>query len=260
MPPATSTAVAPSTRPGMGTILFSGGVAFRVWAPFASSVFAAGTFNAWSTSANPFASEGNGYWSVEVPGAGIGDEYQFVITNGDQPLIWHKNPYASEVVTSSGNAIIRDSDFDWTGDNFTMPAWNELVIYEMHVGSFNDAPGSGPGTFAEIVPKLPYLADLESTPLKSCRWRNLPEIIRGATIPRSRLRLNTNWADRKDCISLSRRRTRRASRSSSTWSITIAALATWICGYSMAGRMRTTTAESIFTTISAPKLPGAVPP
>src|SRR5260370_11996567 len=148
----------PSARPGTGTILFPGGVAFRVWAPFASSVFAAGTFNQWSTSAHPFASEGNGYWSVEVAGAEIGDEYQFVITNGTQPLIWHKNPYASSVVNSSGNAIIHDPNFDWTGDNFTMPAWNELVIYEIHVGTFNDAPGTGPGTFYEIIPKLPYLA------------------------------------------------------------------------------------------------------
>jgi 1,4-alpha-glucan branching enzyme len=158
--PVASTAVSPSARTGMGTILFPGGVAFRVWAPFASSVFAAGTFNQWSPSANPFASEGNGYWSVEVPGAGIGDEYQFVIRNSAQPLIWHKNPYASEVVNSSGNAIIHDPSFDWTGDNFVMPPWNELVIYEMHVGTFNDAPGTGPGTFDEIEPKLPYLRDL----------------------------------------------------------------------------------------------------
>ena len=152
--------VSPTTRPGMGTILIPGGVAFRVWAPFASEVFVAGTFNHWSTTAHPFASEGNGYWSVEVPGAKIRDEYQFVIRNAAQPLIWHKNPYASEVVNSSGNAIIHDPNFDWTGDNFTMPPWNELVIYEMHVGTFNDAPGHGPGTFDEIVPKLPYLRDL----------------------------------------------------------------------------------------------------
>jgi 1,4-alpha-glucan branching enzyme len=144
----------------MGTMLFPGGVAFRVWAPFASSVCATGTFNHWSPSAHPFASEGNGYWSVEVPGAGIGDEYQFVIRNGTQSLLWHKNPYASEVVNSSGNAIIHDPNFDWTGDTFVMPPWNELVIYEMHVGTFNDAPGSGPGTFDEIIPKLPYLRDL----------------------------------------------------------------------------------------------------
>jgi 1,4-alpha-glucan branching enzyme len=144
----------------MGTILYPGGVTFRVWAPFASSVFAAGAFNNWSDTGNAFASEGNGYWSVDVPGAKIGDEYQFVIRNGNQPPLWHKNPYASEVVNSSGNAIIHDPVFDWTSEDFLMPPRNELVIYEMHVGSFNDSAGEGPGTFDEIVPKLPYLHDL----------------------------------------------------------------------------------------------------
>jgi len=143
----------------MGTSLYDGGVTFRVWAPFALSVFAAGTFNEWSDTANPFASEGNGYWSVDVPGAKIGDEYQFVIRNGNQSL-WHKNPYASEVVNSSGNAIIHDPLFDWTGDDFVMPPRNQLVIYEMHVGSFNDSPGGGPGTFDEVVRKLGHLRDL----------------------------------------------------------------------------------------------------
>jgi len=143
----------------MGTVLYPGGVAFRVWAPFASSVFAAGTFNQWSATANPFASEGGGYWSVEVPEAKIGDEYQFVIHNDAQEL-WRKNPYASEVVNSSGNAIIHDPNFDWTGDDFVMPPRNELVIYEMHVGSFNDSANAGPGTFDEIIPKLGYLRDL----------------------------------------------------------------------------------------------------
>jgi 1,4-alpha-glucan branching enzyme len=162
MPPGTSSvssAVKASVRPGMGTILYDGGVTFRVWAPFASSVFAAGTFNEWSATANPFASEGNGYWSVDVPGATIGHEYQFVINHGAQEL-WHKNPYASEVVNSSGNALIHNPDFDWTGEAFTMPSWNELVIYEMHVGSFNDSNDTGPGTFDDIGPKLPYLRDL----------------------------------------------------------------------------------------------------
>src|SRR6266403_1443143 len=151
--------VAPAVRPGMGTILYPGGVAFRVWAPFASSVFAAGTFNQWSATANPFASEGGGYWSVEVPGATIGDEYQFVIHNGAQEL-GRKNPYASEVVNSSGNAISHDPHFDWTGEDFVLPPRNELVIYEMHIGSFNDSASAGPGTFDEIVPQLGYLRDL----------------------------------------------------------------------------------------------------
>ena len=151
--------VAASSHPGMGTVLYPSGATFRVWAPFASGVFAAGTFNEWSDTANPFTSEVNGYWSVDVPAAKIGDEYQFVIHNGDQ-ILWHKNPYASEVVNSSGNAIIHNPDFDWTGEDFVMPPRNELVIYEMHIGSFNDSASAGPGTFDEIVPRLGYLRDL----------------------------------------------------------------------------------------------------
>jgi len=45
--------VKPPVEPGMGTILYLGGVTFHVWAPFASSVFAAGTFNEWRD-ATPF--------------------------------------------------------------------------------------------------------------------------------------------------------------------------------------------------------------
>jgi 1,4-alpha-glucan branching enzyme len=151
--------VLPSTRPGMGTILYPGGVAFRVWAPFARAVYAAGTFNQWNPESQPFASEGNGYWSVEIPAAKIGDQYLFVVPGAGERL-WRKNPYASEVVNSAGNAIIHDPDFDWTGDEFVMPPWNELVIYEMHVGTFNDVPGEDLGHFSETIPKLPYLRDL----------------------------------------------------------------------------------------------------
>jgi 1,4-alpha-glucan branching enzyme len=156
---ANGSAPVPSTRQGMGTMLFPGGVAFRVWAPFAPQVFVAGSFNQWSPTSHPFASEGNGYWSVEVPGAQVGDEYQFVIPTGTDKL-WHKNPYASAVVSSSGNAVIHDPNFDWTGDDFTMPPWDELVIYEMHVGTFNDTTLGHPGTFDGVSAKLPYLRDL----------------------------------------------------------------------------------------------------
>jgi 1,4-alpha-glucan branching enzyme len=56
-------AVVPTIHPGLEPLLIPGGVAFRVWAPFATAVFAAGTFNDWSTTANSFASEDYGYWS-----------------------------------------------------------------------------------------------------------------------------------------------------------------------------------------------------
>jgi len=142
----------------MGSILYRGGAAFRVWAPFAEQVFVAGSFNSWSATANPLAGEGNGYWSVDVPGAKTGHQYKFVIRH-QTDILWRINPYAREVVDSVGNAIIHDREFDWTGDQFIMPSWNELVIYEMHVGTFNDVAGDQPGTFEDVIGRLPYLRD-----------------------------------------------------------------------------------------------------
>ena len=79
--------VVPSVRPGMGSLLYPGGAAFRVWAPFATSASVAGSFNAWNPRANPLASEGNGYWSADVPGVKVGHQYKLVIPlpNGMPP-------------------------------------------------------------------------------------------------------------------------------------------------------------------------------
>jgi 1,4-alpha-glucan branching enzyme len=43
---------------------------------------------------------------------------------------------------------------------YRTPGWDELVVYEMHIGTFNDQPGGGPGTFAAAVERLPYPAEL----------------------------------------------------------------------------------------------------
>jgi 1,4-alpha-glucan branching enzyme len=142
----------------MGSILFDGGAAFRVWAPFATAVSVAGEFNEWDADADPLASEGNGYWSADIVGPRIGHQYKFVLRRGEE-VLWRVNPYACQVVNSAGNAMIHDPDFDWTGDDFLMPAWNELVIYEMHVGTFNDVVHGEPGTFDDVIVKLPYLRD-----------------------------------------------------------------------------------------------------
>jgi len=41
-----------------------------------------------------------------------------------------------------------------------MPAGNELVIYEMHIGTFNAKEAGHPGTFISAIEKLPYLQKL----------------------------------------------------------------------------------------------------
>jgi 1,4-alpha-glucan branching enzyme len=155
-PPA---APSPSHHAGMGAVVHAGGVSFRVWAPFARAVAVAGDFNGWSADAHPLASEGNGYWSVDIPSAGVDDQYKFVIRHGDA-LLWRNDPYARDVTHSAGNSIVCDPAFDWGDATYGMPPWHELVIYELHVGTFNDAPGGDPGSFESVVNRLDYLRDL----------------------------------------------------------------------------------------------------
>jgi 1,4-alpha-glucan branching enzyme len=145
--------------PGMGAIPHEGGTTFRVWAPHAEAVSVMGTFNDWSAEANPLEPEENGYWAANVAGAGPGDQYKYVLTSADGQLE-RLDPYARKVTNSVGNSVVYDRSFDWGEDDFQMPAWNELVIYEMHVSTFQAQPGIGGGTLQTAMEKLSYLREL----------------------------------------------------------------------------------------------------
>ena len=153
-----------STRPFMGATPFDTGVTFRVWAPFASAVAVAGSFNAWSGTANPLFAEGSsGFWSVDVDGVKIDDQYKFVVVGASSPSpLWKNDPYARELTQSNGNSVVADANFTWDSTGYQTPAWNETVIYEVHVGSFKFDPASinGRGTFTSLISKLDYLQDL----------------------------------------------------------------------------------------------------
>ena len=129
-------AATPSSRAGLGAIVFDGGVAFRVWAPFANQVHVAGTFNDWDAFANPLASEGNGYWSGEIPGASCGDQYRYVLGSDTTSFPhWRSDP-RSLGIGDDENSLICDTEFDWQTQGYRMPPWDDLVIYELHLGSY----------------------------------------------------------------------------------------------------------------------------
>ncbi|HEU4888508.1 MAG TPA: alpha-amylase family glycosyl hydrolase, partial [Thermoanaerobaculia bacterium] len=154
----------PSERTGMGAVPYHGGVTFRVWSPFARSIHVAGSFNDWSTSEHALARESDArdYWSADVDGAKISDEYQFVLIGANGEELWRIDPYAREVTNSTGNGVIAETDFAWSDMHFVCPDRRELVIYELHVGTFagDEARGDRRGTFDTVLRKLPYLQDL----------------------------------------------------------------------------------------------------
>jgi 1,4-alpha-glucan branching enzyme len=156
----TSPSLSPVTRhAGMGAIVHDSGVAFRVWAPNATSVSVIGTFNHFNAQSHPMEREESGNWYLDIPEAKVGDEYKYSIVNGEQ-VLERIDPRAREVTNSVGNGIVHDPSFDWEGDDFELAPQNELVIYEMHVGTFNRIDKDTPGTFEDITKKLNYLRRL----------------------------------------------------------------------------------------------------
>ncbi len=167
----TVSAQAQSSRSGWGSTPYhdtSGtGVTFRVWAPNATSVYVPGVFNNWSTTATPLAKEYSnsvwtGAWSADVTSASPGQQYKYYI-NYSGGSVWKHDPRA-RLVTYSGSAsgandIIYDpTAFNWNGDSLTPPALNDLVVYELHMGTFPSS--SSPSRFVAATNKLDYLKSL----------------------------------------------------------------------------------------------------
>ncbi|MEX1045521.1 MAG: alpha-amylase family glycosyl hydrolase [Chthoniobacterales bacterium] len=89
-----------------------------------------------------------------------GDEYMFLI-NGE---LERKDPRARQVTSSDGKGVIYDpAAFDWgTVRPPARPPLPELVIYQLHPGTFHDPdPDDGrPGTLRDAAAKLDHLVDL----------------------------------------------------------------------------------------------------
>lgn len=143
----------------LGTTLYRNGVTFHLWAPHAKRVSVIGSFNGWDPTVHPMQPVERGHWLVHVEGAKVGDQYKYQLLTSSG-VINRIDPYAREVTSSVGNGIIHDPEFDWSDDNFTMSTWNQLIIYELHVGTFNDDDPFRPGQFITITARLEYLKRL----------------------------------------------------------------------------------------------------
>jgi 1,4-alpha-glucan branching enzyme len=142
-----------------------GSTTFRVWAPFVDAV--AVKIN--GGTAVPLARE-DGHpdpadttWAGKVPGAKAGDKYRYAIERGGVTREFN-DPRAQQLTGFdlpngfglAGNddkpqSVIVDPNFNMPA--FTEPTFNTMVIYEMHIGTFNN-------TFVGAVQKLDYLKDL----------------------------------------------------------------------------------------------------
>jgi 1,4-alpha-glucan branching enzyme len=145
----------------MGALLHDGGCTFRVWAPNAATV-AVRVWRDGGEQREDLAAEANpGHWSAFVPGVRAGDEYRYELRSpGNGSSFTKMDPYCRDATSSAGNSIVCDPAFDWGDAQWSTPGWNELVIYEMHIGTFNVTEAGKPGTFQSALDRLQHLQDL----------------------------------------------------------------------------------------------------
>ena len=149
----------------IGATLVPGGATFRIWAPRAKNVYVSGDFNNWKQdTAATLQDIGGGHWAAFVPGLKERDQYLFYI-DGVGSQGYKRDPRARKLTHQPAfpfsNCIFRDpSSFQWHNTGFTAPAFNDLIIYQLHVGVFHSLPTNDHGKFLDIVDQLPYLAGL----------------------------------------------------------------------------------------------------
>lgn len=153
-------------NPATGATVVPGGATFRVWAPRARAVYVAGDFNGWKPQdpAHQLTSIGGGQWATFVSGLKGGDQYKFYVV-GPGSEGFKRDPRARLLTVQPAfpfcNCVLRDpSVFPWHQTSYATPAFKDLVIYELHTGTYSIASGNTDGQFLDVALKVPYLSAL----------------------------------------------------------------------------------------------------
>src|SRR5262249_28547468 len=152
----------------MGACLVPGGGAtFRVWAPRAREVYLNGSFKGVTLNgqdpAGVLKKSGN-FWTGYLTNAGEGDFYRFFVV-GQDTAGFKRDPYAREVANDRPfpecSCIIRsDSGYPWHDSAYVTPDFSNMIIYQIHVGTYNVTTPDTSSTFLDVIPKIPYLQSL----------------------------------------------------------------------------------------------------
>src|SRR5260221_3997600 len=124
-------------RYSQGAELTQNGVSFRTWATDKKSVSVV-LLNAEKQLVRelPMNQEPGGYYSVEDPQATAGMLYQYRL---DGQLLPDPASRFQPFGVHGPSQVINNSAFVWTDQGWTPPPSTELVIYELHIGTFTDS-------------------------------------------------------------------------------------------------------------------------
>ncbi|WP_203329012.1 malto-oligosyltrehalose trehalohydrolase [Candidatus Laterigemmans baculatus] len=141
-----------TTRPAHGAIVTGEGVQFSLWAPLAETV----ELLLDSGLRMPMIPGEDGLFELFVERLKPGATYRYCL-DGGEPLPDPASRFQPEGVHGPSQ-IIDPSAYPWKDAAWQGIPRQELVFYELHVGTFTPE-----GTFRSLIPRLPYLKELGIT-------------------------------------------------------------------------------------------------
>lgn len=133
--------------PGVGAFCEGDSTSFVVWAPERQHIEVL-----INNKPVPLEKDDRGYWRNRVKDVAPGTPYKFLI---DQKQAFPDPASMSQPQGVHGHSVVVDRSFPWTDLSWTGMPLQDMIIYELHVGTFTTK-----GTFEGVTSKLDYLKDL----------------------------------------------------------------------------------------------------
>ena len=115
------------------------------------------------TDARLLASDGTGYWTGFQANAVDGDTYRFWVV-GAGGSGYKRDPYARELSpTAFPNcfSILRAAGaYPWHDAAFRTPDFSDMVVYQLHIGTYAISRPGVASNFLDVAGKVPYIAAL----------------------------------------------------------------------------------------------------
>lgn len=134
--------------PNVGTSKEQHGYRFTVWAPGRKKV----ELMLSNKAAIPLQKDEGGCWSALVPDVHAGETYRYRLDD-DQSLPDPASRRQPEGV--HGPSAVTGSNYEWADDAWKGISLGDMIIYELHVGTFTAS-----GNFEGVITRLDYLKEL----------------------------------------------------------------------------------------------------
>lgn len=165
-----------SHAPLGATLHPGGGTVFKVWAPNPTSAYVRGEFNGWGL-ADLMNDIGDSF-TLYLDDADYRDMFKFYFEPG---AVWKPDARARSLNPGDNyNTHIEDRfAYEWNDAGFETPAFEDMIVYELHVGTFsgrNDGGTNNPPTYRDVVDlHLDHLVELginvvELMPVSEFPW------------------------------------------------------------------------------------------